>query len=198
MSALARSGTGRRRRRFSAMLHARPSGLALTTVALVVAAIVGIQLGQSAISEINPIHFQGALERPEGITPPPEPAPYNPYAQDYVWSASPQTSMVDCLDDCDGGQARRAMNYALEQAAGREALPYWRDATPTTELRPWQPGATPERNRIERYMHYPVSSEQAAAPPVPEGPAAEALRPPPLQAQGVEPETVQAQPVVEN
>lgn len=181
------------------MLHVRPSGLALTTVGLVAATVLGVQLGQSAISEINPIHFQGALERPQGIAPPPEPAPYNPYGQDYVWSRSPQTSLVDCLDNCDGGQARRAMSYALDQSAGREALPYWRDATPITELRPWAPGATPDRHRIERYMHYPVSSEQAVAEavpiqvPVPEGPAAEALRPPAVQAQAV-----QSQPVVEN
>lgn len=173
------------------MSRARPSSLALTSVGLVFAAILGVQLGQSAISEINPIHFQGPLERPQAITPPPEPAPYNPYGQNYVWSISPPTSLVDCVEaDCGAARTREAVRLALDESAGRDpALPYWRDATPATELQPWAPGTLPDRGPgVERYMHYPVNREQADAP-VPElkpasettpAPAAQALRPPPV------------------
>ncbi len=168
------------------MLRARPTSLALTSVALLAAAIIGVQLGQSAISEINPIHFQGPLERPQAITPPAEPAPFDPYGQPYVWSMPPPPAAMDCGSDCDGAQARQAMRFAMDASAGRDpSLPAWRDATPTTELRPWAPGAMPGRSpTFERYLHYPVNREQAgqvaAEPARPaEAGAAEALRPPP-------------------
>ena len=177
------------------MFRARPNSLALTAIGLVAAAILGVQLGQSAISEINPVHFQGPLA-PEGITPPPEPAPYDPYAQPYVWSMPPSASLVDCTGDCGAAQTHEAVRLAMDDSAGRDAaLPYWRDATPTTELQPWAPGAVPGRDRnILPYMHYPVNREQAdeavrmdanqAYPkPVPQPAAttaAEVLRPPPI------------------
>lgn len=186
MTAAARRGTGRRRPRFPAMFPAAPSRLALTSVGLAAAAIIGVQLGQSAISEINPVHFQGPLA-PQAITPPPEPAPYNPYAQSYMWSMGPQASFVNCIPDCDEGQVRRAMRLALDEPAGRDpTLPIWRDATPTTELQPWPPGALPNGGTFERYMHYPVNREQAEHPlaepasaPASVASPAEALRPPP-------------------
>ena len=191
MSAGAAAGTGRPRRRFSAMFRARPNNLALASVGLVAAALIGVQLGQSAISEINPIHFQGPLERPQGIIPPPEPAPFDPYGQPYVWSAAPPPVVADCGFDCGTTPTREAMRLALDSSNGRDAsLPYWRDATPASELRPWAPGEMPGRGRnIERYMNYPVNQEEAqrtvaeppAAKPQPQAPAAspaEALRPP--------------------
>ena len=185
MTVAGRKGTGHRRPRFSAMLRANPSRLALTSVGLAAAAIIGVQLGQSAISEINPVHFQGAL-RPQGITPLPEPAPYNPYSQPYVWSMNPPPLAVDCRPDCDGDRAQQAMRLALAESAGRDpSLPYWRDATPATELQPWRPGAVPGGGTFERYMHYPVNREQAEHPlaePVAAATPAEALRPPPWAA----------------
>lgn len=186
MTAAGQRGTRRPRPRFSVMLRARPSRLALTSVGLAAAAIIGVQLGQSAISQINPVHFQGPLAV-EGITPPPEPAPFDPYAQAYVWSMNPPPMPVDCGADCDGMQAQRAMRLALAESAGRDAsLPYWRDATPNTQLQPWAPGAVPGGGTFERYMHYPIDREQAERPQaepaavqtVSAAPA-EALRPPP-------------------
>ena len=194
MSARGAAGTGRPGLRFSGMLRARPSNLALTSIGLIAAAIIGVQLGRSAISEINPIHFQGALERPQAITPPPEPAPFDPYGQPYVWSVSPPPAIADCGADCGGVQTEQAMRLAMDTSAGRDAsLPYWRDATPATELRPCPPGDLPGRGRgVERYMHYPVEREQAeraeAEPAKPSAPAAlpaEALRPPPAEPEPV-------------
>ena len=81
------------------------------------------------------------------------------------------------------------MRLALDDSAGRDsALPYWRDATPATDLQPWRPGAVPGGGTFERYMHYPVDRAQAehpmaepvvrpAPPPITATPA-EALRPP--------------------
>jgi len=199
VTAGADSGTGRARRGFFAMFAARPSRLALTSIGVVAAAIIGVQLGQSAISEINPVHFQGPLA-PQAITPPPEPAPYNPYAQQYTWSMGASPSAADCRPDCDRDRAQQAMRLALDDAAGRDpALPPWRDATPTTQLQPWAPGAVVSGRTFERYMHYPVDREQAEHPmPQPaaaSAPAAatpaEALRVPPAA------EPAPAQPVIQ-
>ena len=191
MSARGAAGTHRPRRRFSAMFRGRPNSLALASVGLVLAAVIGVQLGQSAISEINPIHFQGALERPQAITPPPEPAPFDPYGQPYVWSTQPPPMVAECGFDCGTAQTQQAMRLAMDNSAGRDSsLPAWRDATPATELRPWAPGELPGRARnVERYMYYPVNQEQAEraavepqqAKPETQAPAstpAEALRPP--------------------
>lgn len=185
MTTAAPKEAGRRRPFLSATPRVRLGGLALTSVGVAAAAIIGVQLGQSTISSINPVHFQGALA-PQGITPPPEPAPYNPYAQQYVWSMNPPPLSVDCGPDCDGVRARQAMRLALDDSAGRDPLlPYWRDATPATELQPWRPGAVANGGTFERYMHYPVNREQAEHPeaePVavqtPSANPAEALRPP--------------------
>ena len=164
MTAGAEREVGRARRGFSALFAARPSRLALTSIAVVAAAIIGVQLGQSAISEINPVHFQGPLA-PRAITPPPEPAPYDPYAQQYTWSMAPPVLSADCGPDCDGTQARQAMRLALDDSAGRDpALPPWRDATPATQLQPWAPGTVSNGRTFERYMHYPVDREQAEHP----------------------------------
>ena len=172
------------------MFRSRPNGLALTSVGLFGAAIIGVQLGESAISEINPIHFQGPLEPPRAVTPPPEAPPYDPYRADYVWSLPPDPTLARCLGDCDTTLSGRAQRLAMDEPAGRDAsLPYWRDSTPATELRPWPPGEMPNAGRsLERYMTYPVNREQSEAaaaepaavrtpPPAP----AEALRPPAIE-----------------
>ena len=193
--------TRRTSRRLSGLFDVRPSRLALTSAGVVVAAIIGVQLGQSAISSIHPVHFQGPLA-PEGITPPPEPAPYDPYGQPYVWSMGQPAAAMACAPDCDGTQARRAMRLALDESAGRDsALPPWRDATPATQLQPWPPGAVSTGRTFERYLHYPVDREQAEHPlpqpaaaevPAPATPA-EALRVPPPPAAPPAP----AQPAVQ-
>jgi hypothetical protein len=180
------------------MLRGRPNHLALASVGVVLAAVIGVQLGRSAISEINPIHFQGPLERPQGITPPPEPAPFDPYAQPYVWSMPPPPVMANCGYDCGAAQAREPVFLVMGTSVGSDAsLPYWRDATPATELRPWPPGETPGAGRrLERYMSYPVTREEAEravaepaqARPEPQLAAAtpaETLRPPPAVAEPV-------------
>lgn len=161
-AAAGQAGTGRRGWRFPALPRFRPGTLALASVGLVIAIILGVQMGHSAISEINPIHFQGPLERPRAITPTPDAPAYDPYGQSYSWSMGPRAALADCGPDCDNTHARRAMRLAYDEAAGRDpTLPVWRDATPTTELRPWTPGALPNRGlSVERYMHYPVNREE--------------------------------------
>jgi hypothetical protein len=164
-----RSGTRRGRPRFSGMLRTRSSALVASGAGLMVATILGIQLGQSAVSEIDPVHFQGPAEPVIAIDPAAAQAPApDPYAQAYGWGDSGAPGPI-CGGDCDAGQARAAAAFAGRLETRDAAAPYWRDVTPTTELRPWQPGQVPDRGlSVERYMHYPVNEEQAADAAAPE------------------------------
>jgi hypothetical protein len=168
-----RSGTTRGRPRFSGMLRTRSSALVASGAGLMVAAIFGIQLGQSAVSEIDPVHFQGPAERPIGIDPAAaEAAEPDPYSQAYGWGDSGAPGPI-CGGDCEAGEARAATAFDGPIATRELSAPYWRDATPITELRPWRPGEVPYRGlSVERYMHYPVTQAQAdgaaATPTAPE------------------------------
>lgn len=188
MSAGPEPGEGRRHRRRLPALLRHPARLAAASLGLFAAAVLGVRFGQSAISEINPVHFRGPIERPRAIDPPPEPAPFDPYAASEAWTtAAGPPGAPGCGSDCGEGEARAAMRVTL---AGQDRppaalLPAWRDATPQTELAPWPPGQVRGRGAgVERYLHYPVNQEQAAraqprpAAAEPARPAA-ALAPPP-------------------
>ena len=72
---------------------------------------------------------------------------------------------------------RRALPSPAPVATRDAAAPYWRDVTPTTELRPWPPGEVPHRGlSVERYMHYPVERGAGGASAAAPEPAATAPR----------------------
>ena len=146
------------------MMRTRSSALAAAGVGLMAATILGIQLGESAVSEIDPVHFQGPAPPVIGIDPVADrAAPPDAYAQAYVWGDSGAPGPI-CGGDCEGHQARAAAAAFAGPVETRDTpAPYWRDVTPTTELRPWQPGEVGYRGlSVERYMHYPVTQDQAA------------------------------------
>jgi hypothetical protein len=154
------------------VIRTRSTALIASGAGLLVAAIVGIQLGESAVAEIDPVHFQGPAERPVGIDPAAARAVVeDPYAGAYGWGESAPPGAAGCGGDCEARQARAAAAAAFAGPIQTRdaAAPYWRDVTPTTELRPWQPGQLPYRGlSVERYMHYPVNEEQAADAAAPE------------------------------
>jgi len=146
------------------MLRSRSNALLASSVALLAAALIGVQLGHSAIAEINPIHFQGAAEPPAGIDPgalrPPAP---DSFALAYGWEQGYAARAYECAGNCDEREIRQAAAIAMEPIRGQGAgAPAWRDATPVVEPKPWAPGeiATAALS-VERYLHYPV--EQASA-----------------------------------
>jgi hypothetical protein len=171
------SGTRGGRPRLPA-IRAGSITLAAAGAGLLAAAIIGVQLGESAVSEIDPVHFQGPAERPVGIDPAAaRTVVEDPYAGAYSWGESFPPGAASCGGDCEARQARAAAAAAFAGPVETRdsAAPYWRDVTPTTELRPWPPGRVPPRGlSVERYMHYPVNEEQAAqaAAPEPSAPAA--------------------------
>src|SRR3954465_9593764 len=73
-------GTARRPGRFSLMLRSRVLWPGMIGVALAVG--IGVQMGESAIGSIDPIHFEGAAPPVQAIDPaaaaPPAVSPYAP------------------------------------------------------------------------------------------------------------------------
>jgi hypothetical protein len=144
----------------------RSNALLGLSVAFLVAAVVGVQLGQSAISEINPIHFRGELARPVGIDPNAVQPASDAYAGAYGWDQGYAARAADCGGDCDARRARDAVAFAFVEPVPPRTIsaPYWRDVTPTAEPRAWAPGEVPNGGlSVERYMHYPIEREDQAA-----------------------------------
>lgn len=147
------------------MIRTRPTALIALAVALPAAAMLGVQLGQSAIAQINPVHFRDDPAPRAVDSSALAAAPVDPYAQAYGWDRGNAARAVDCGGTCDAGHVDEAQALAFAAPARSASAPYWRDVTPDTELRPWPPGAVPNRGlSVERYMHYPVQAEAAAAP----------------------------------
>jgi hypothetical protein len=164
-------------------MRTRSIALIASGAGLLAAAIIGIQLGESAVSEIDPVHFQGPAQPPVGIDPAAaRTVVADPFASAYGWGESVPPGAAGCGGDCEARQARAAAAAFAGPVETRDAAaPYWRDVTPTTELRPWPPGQTPYRGlSVERYMHYPVNEEQAAQAAAPD-PAAPPAAPAPAE-----------------
>src|SRR4051812_22941360 len=88
-----RSGTLAWPRRLQHMLRNRLLWPAMIGVALAVG--LGVQMGESAVGDINPIHFQGAALRPQGIDPDAQPPLTSPYAEAYGWEQGNQARLAE-------------------------------------------------------------------------------------------------------
>lgn len=167
---------GRRPSRLPAALRHRTNALLALSVALLVAAALGVQLGQSAIGEINPIHFQGAAEPPRAIDPNAvRPSQPDSFATAYGWSEGEAARYAECGPDCDRRAFQQAAAVTLDrlEPAPRAGGPYWRETNVVPEPAPWAPGETgPRRLSVERYLHYPVEEDVEAEGA--DGPAAKA------------------------
>lgn len=149
--------TPARRERAARMRAWANAALALSAGSLV-AALAGVLLGRSAISEINPLYFQ-PVEPVRAIDPNAAAQSPDGYASAYGWDSGRAAMTADCGANC--GPARTAYAFAAPPAV-RSGGPYWRDASPTTELPPWPPGqVSARRANIERYAHYPIEEEDS-------------------------------------
>lgn len=126
-------------------------------VLTIIAGAVGLQLGESAIAQIDPIHFQGPRPALRDVSRDARPQPGPTYASAAGWAEGPQVGDLDC-GDCPALNARTA--YA---GYGADAVPDepWR-APLTFDRADYEEQAdTREWSEISRYVHYPVTQDQA-------------------------------------
>src|SRR4051812_18706224 len=163
-----RPGTARRPARFRRMLSNRVLWPGMIGIALAVG--FGVQMGESAIGEINPIHFQGAATRPQGIDPSAlPPPPQSTFAQAYGWEQGNAARQAD-------GAGYEDFDYVPRAEVRQAAEPVWHDAPVPVVLRPWPPGQVSSHPEVDRYLDYPIEDKvidepdpaRAAAPEAPE------------------------------
>jgi hypothetical protein len=169
-----RLGLGRRRRgtshrpgRFHRMLSNRILWPSMIGIALAVG--IGVQMGESAVSAIDPIHFRGAAARPQGIDPNVAPPAQSAYAQAYGW---------------DQGNAARVTDSGFQDfsyipqpvSVQRVAEPVWHEESGPLSLTPWPPGQVSSHPEVERYIDYPIEEKPVAQRPAPQEPE-EAVEP---------------------
>jgi hypothetical protein len=164
-----RPGTQRRPARFLLRMlsnHILWPGM----IGVAIAVGLGVQMGESAIGEINPIHFEGAVARPQGIDPAAlPPPPQSAFAQAYGWEQGNAARQADSgYEDFD---------YVPQATVRRAAEPVWQDAAAPTSVTPWPPGQVSSHPEVQRYTDYPIEDKvidqpspaaalMPAAPPV--------------------------------
>lgn len=139
----------------------RGANLALSlSLALLIAAIIGVLLGRSAIAEINPVHYRPV--EPVRAVPQPPPAVPDSFAQAYGWPEGQATLAGDCGGDCSARATREQLGYVFDSPPpSRLDAPSWRDDAPAVEPAPWPPGAIDGRRPAQDYAHYPIEAKPA-------------------------------------
>jgi hypothetical protein len=141
----------------------RVSVLPVMTVMIVIAGAVGLQIGESAIGQIDPLYFQGSAPTPVDVTRNGRAAPAPGYAQ----ASGFAEGFAARAEDCAGCDVRPGA--AAQPSYRGEVLP---DVSPTLappraetiaaivdEEAPVQRSA--ESERVRRYIDYPVTDDQA-------------------------------------
>ena len=140
----------------------RNSVLPVMTVLTIVAGAVGLQLGETAIGQIDPLYFQGGREPLRDVSKDPRPASSSAFAQASGWAEGYQARAADC-GGCTPVMAATAPAPAAPLFTYSDATiePRWQyaeDAVFGDEVRLER---SLESAQVQRYLHYPVSADQA-------------------------------------
>jgi len=132
----------------------------------------GVHLGQSAISGINPIHFQGAAIHPRdrgAVVPEMLEGHQVSFANGYSWEQGRAARAEDC-GGCEALGARDAYAGGGEPVFAVLETGWTNDPTPAAyftepaadaaeEAGDAQAAAEAQRAQIDRYAYYPLQSE---------------------------------------
>jgi hypothetical protein len=140
----------------------RVSVLPVMTVLTIIAGAVGLQLGESAIGQIDPTYFQGALEPPRDVTKDPRPSRAPGFAQASGWAQGYQALAADC-GGCSpvSGQSGPAPAAPLYTYSDATIEPRWQQAAAAVTADEPRLERSVESAQLQRYLHYPVSADQA-------------------------------------
>lgn len=136
----------------------------MLAVMTLVAVAGGYQLGETAIAQIDPLYFEGPAAPAVDVTERPRLRQMNAYAAASDWEKGYADRAVDCGADCPPALTRGTLtraDVALATYADPTIAPRWEEASspaPEDLLIPERPR---DESRVGRYMHYPVSAEQA-------------------------------------
>lgn len=137
----------------------------------------GIHLGESAVAEIDPVHFRGPAIHPRdrgaAIDPneiePDEPRFASLYGRDDAAEAVPAGYAVDDAADDAAPPVRDPLERDLAEAAEAVAVAVERSedwaeqALAEAERALARAERAPDWQEVERYAYYPVSAEEAEA-----------------------------------
>ncbi|HEY0114642.1 MAG TPA: hypothetical protein VGB54_02870 [Allosphingosinicella sp.] len=143
----------------------RNSVIPVMAVLTVVAGAIGLQIGEGAISQIDPVHFQGAATPARAVTADSRRPGGTGFMQASGWAQGYRSLAEDC-GDCPALLARRshAVPAAAQPAYADLTLqPRWDQAAEGAALAAAEEQAvrSAESIRVARYLHYPVSADQA-------------------------------------
>lgn len=143
----------------------RNSVLPVMTVLVVVAGAAGLQLGETTIAAIDPLHFQGAATPARDVSRGPLEPRRNDFAAASGWEQGYAGRTADCGANCPQSYADQALGID----AGAPLIPYsdptieprWEQASAAADDDPRLIERSAESGRVQRYLHYPVSADQA-------------------------------------
>lgn len=125
---------------------------------MVGAAAVGVLMGESAISQINPIYFQGAPVHPRdrgAAVADIAPMEGERFADQYGWAQGRAARLADCVD-CEALAARDRYAVPLVHAAVAEI----REEPRRAVAEPLPERFVVEYADVERYAYYPIEAEE--------------------------------------
>lgn len=147
----------------------RNSTIPILSVLTVIAVAGGFQLGETAIAQIDPLYFEGAAVPARDVTRSAPAQRRNDYAAASGWEEGYADREADCGANCapmSSDQAMARLDAPLEPYSDPTIEPRWeRAAAPARDdvlVAPRDEPVGAERtSRVDRYLHYPVSSDQA-------------------------------------
>jgi hypothetical protein len=122
------------------------------------AAAVGVLMGESAISQINPIYFQGAAVHPRergAAVADIAPVEGERFADQYGWAEGRAARLADCID-CEALAARDQFAAPLVHHAVADIREEPRQAV----AEPLPETFVVEYADVDRYAHYPIEADE--------------------------------------
>lgn len=149
-------------RRFRTIMKLANSNLLpVMGVLTIVAGAIGLQLGESAVAQIDPIHFQGPAPTPRDVSRDPLPPLGPSYASAYGWAQSEAALAAEC-GDCGVPAARTAVAATWEPVYSAAPEPRYvpvsipsyepREAKVEREVAEWR--------EVTRYTSYQVAHDE--------------------------------------
>lgn len=148
------------------LMRIRSATLPVMTVLTVIAVAAGFQLGETAVSQIDPLYYQGAAPAPRDVAGDPRPPGSPAFAQAAGFSGEPQAGPGADCDDCPASLVENTRGSIPDQPlyaySDPTIAPRWKDGEADAAEDEVRPARSADMERVGRYTDYPVTADQAA------------------------------------